>query len=193
MSLFRWVVGLPAACMITAGLFFIMSEMIKNRIVDYPPPKQTPELKITADIPPPHPGPVKPTRPVVPENAPEPVVPKTTRGERPTHDFDLPEPGSVDTGAGGGGMTVSGPTIKITPTYPEGCRSKGVEGIVVVEFDVTPEGDVTNVRVTSSPDRCFDRPIRNAVAKWKYPPASSNGRPAMRYGVVEVFNFQLVD
>lgn len=191
MSLFRWIVGLPAACMITAGLFFMMAEMIKNRNEGYPPSKQAPDLKITAEIPPPTPDPIKPIRPVAPEDPPEPIETRSTRSKRPTHPLPAPDPVKVE--PVGGAMPMGGPSIKITPTYPEGCRSKGAEGVVVVEFDVTPEGDVTNVRITSSPDRCFDRPIRNAVAKWKYPPASNNGRPAMRYGLVEVFNFQLVD
>lgn len=193
MTLFRWLIGMPAAALVTAALFFMMAEMIRNKHVDYPEPTAKPDLQITAELKPEPRGPVKPVRPVLPKDPPEPIINETTRGELPTHTVDLPEPGHVDVGPGNGAMPTGGASIKVTPPYPENCRSKGVEGLVVVEFDVTPEGNVANVRVTHSPDRCFDRPIRNAVSKWKYPPASTNGRAAMRYGVVETFNFQLVD
>jgi protein TonB len=193
MTLFRWLLGMPAAALITAALFFMMAEMIRNKHIDYPEPTPKPDLKITVDLPPPNTGPVKPVRPILPNDPPEPIINKTTRGERPINPNVRPEPGPVEVEQGTGGIPVSGPSIRVTPTYPENCRSKGAEGVVIVEFDVTPEGNVTNVRVTHSPDRCFDRPIRNAVSKWKYSPASTNGRAATRYGVVETFSFQLVE
>ncbi len=85
-----------------------------------------------------------------------------------------------------------GPLIRYAPPYPDNCRSRGVTGTVLVQFDVTPEGNVVNARVIDAPDRCFNR-IVSTVSKWKYPPAYENGRPAMRYGVVKKFNFQLTE
>lgn len=192
MSLFRLFVGLPAAALITAGLFFAMSEMIKNRGVDTEDPVPPLELKITADEPPGDQLEIKKPK-KLPDTLPETVIDIPERSGKPTGPVVLPEGKPKIEGELPGAGGISSPTVRIAPPYPEGCRSKGAEGVVVVEFDVTPEGNVTNVRVTSSPDRCFDRPVRRAVSQWKYPPARNNGRPVMRYGVVEVFNFQLVD
>jgi protein TonB len=83
---------------------------------------------------------------------------------------------------------VSSPVIRIPPPYPENCRSRGAEGVVIVEFDVTPEGNVVNARVVDSANRCFNRSVLKAVSGWKYPPAAGGG---MRYGLMERFNFRL--
>lgn len=193
MTLFRWVLGLPVAALITAGLFFMMAELIKNKGVELAPDTPAPDLKITADPPPEDPKPIKPPRPVPADEQPETVIKETTRGEKPKHGPGLPQ---VDPGPKeleGADIPTSGPSIRIAPPYPEGCRSKGAEGVVVVQFDVTPEGDVVNPRIIQSPNRCFDRPVRNAVSKWKYPPTTQGGRAVMRYGMVETFNFHLTD
>ncbi|WP_425408040.1 TonB family protein [Hyphococcus sp.] len=193
MLLFRWIVGMPAAAMITAGLFFMMAEMIKNRHEGYPEPTPALKIKITAEQPPDGIEKPKPPRETLPEKLPETELefPKSSR--TPNGVRVDPAPVTIERTPPGGGSRFAGPSIRVTPTYPEGCRSKGAEGVVIVEFDVTPEGNVVNARITQSPDRCFDRPIRNAVAKWKYPPSGEAGRQAMRYGLVEVFNFQLVE
>lgn len=38
-----------------------------------------------------------------------------------------------------------------------------------------PIGEVTNVRVISSDNRCFDRAVVRAVLGWKYPPSARRG------------------
>ncbi len=193
MTLFRWVLGLPVAALITAGLFFMMAELIKNKGVELAPDTPAPDLKITADPPPEGPDSVKPPRPVPADEQPETIINPATRGEKPKNGPGAPtaDPGPKE--IEGAGIPTSGPSIRIAPPYPEGCRSKGAEGVVVVQFDVTPEGDVVNPRIIQSPNQCFDRPVRNAVSKWKYPPATHSGRAVMRYGMVETFNFQLMD
>ncbi len=191
MLLFRWIIGLPAAALVTAGLFFMMAELIKEKDVDLPSARETPDLRVTAEEPDKRPTITKPPRPVPADQQPETIIDNSQKSERPgTGDF-FPDPTAVNVDPGDGTMPITAPAVRITPAYPERCRSKGAHGVVTVQFDVTPEGNVTNPRIIESPDRCFDRPIRNAVSKWKYPPASS--RLGMRYGMVETFSFQLVD
>jgi protein TonB len=74
--------------------------------------------------------------------------------------------------------------IKVAPGYPENCRAKAVEGTVIVQFDVTDRGDVTNVQIISSDNSCFDRTVIKTVLGWKYPPRA-------QYGLVERFVFEL--
>ncbi|WDI30478.1 energy transducer TonB [Hyphococcus flavus] len=192
MSLFRWILGLPAAGIITAALFFMMAELIKDNGLELSSSKQIPDLSITAEEPdekgwekPPKPKPLPDSTPETEFEFTKPIGPPDSVG------IDT-GPGTIETTTPDQKGMFSGGTIKITPAYPEGCRSKGAEGVVVVEFDITPEGNVVNPRILQSPDRCFNRPIRSAVSKWKFPPAPSNGSNTRRT-MTESFNFQLVE
>lgn len=188
MILFRWILGLPMAALVTAGLFFMMAGMIKEKNEGYPSPKPVPNFNITAEI--------------VESDPISPKPPTTIPKELPPTEYDFqrvdgpgeinaPRPGPVivDKRPPGPGTAI-GPVIRIPPAYPERCRTRGAAGSVIVEFDVTPEGNVTNARIIESPDRCFERPVLKAVSGWKYPPAPSGG---MRYGVIEGFSFQLTE
>ena len=135
---------------------------------------------------------IKETSKPIQKDPPETIIEPTMKG-------DLPDRVTVDpprTFGEGDPITdpvsIPNPVIRYAPTYPDACRSKGVEGAVLVQFDVTPEGNVVNARILEAPDRCFSRILRT-VERWKYPPAYQNGRPVMRYGVVERFSFQLTE
>lgn len=189
MILFRWMLGLPMAAMITAALFYLMAELIKDRGEVPPSPQPYAKIKITPDITEPDRRRTLPIREELPD-APPPPEYVTERQSGPDQGtFPGPEPVKIDP-TPPGQKTGIGPVIRIPPPYPEQCRSRGAEGGVIVEFDVSPEGNVINPRVISSPDRCFNRPILKAVSGWKYPPAASGG---MRYGVIERFSFQLTE
>lgn len=54
---------------------------------------------------------------------------------------------------------------------------KRVPGSVHVVFIVNERGRVENPIVKSSTDPVFERPALDAVAKWKFDPATRNGRP----------------
>jgi protein TonB len=188
MMLFRWIIGAPFAGLITVSLFLFMAHLIRDKPVDLPPAVDGPIIKITAPEPPDGPKIIKPPSEVIPKE-----IPKTEfeykKSTTPTGAIVRPNPTPVDPTPPGAGA-LGGPTIRIAPPYPENCRTRGIEGNVVVQFDVTPEGNVVNPRVISSPNACFARPILKAVSGWKYSPASGGG---MRYGVVERFSFYLTD
>ncbi len=130
--------------------------------------------------------------PELTENPPEIDFRKTLPGPKPTVRIPKPDRRTEPPAAEAIGNFVA-PVIKYPPQYPEGCRSRGLEGDVIVQFDVTPEGSVVNVVIVQSPHTCFNGAVRRTVAKWKYPPAAKNGRPGMRYGVVERFQFVLTE
>lgn len=84
--------------------------------------------------------------------------------------------------------------LRIGPRYPLACKRKRVEGVVAVEFDVTPQGRIANARVTSAPDRCFRRPMLRYIEKWRYRPLlGADGKYLWRRGIVERFTFTLND
>lgn len=189
MTLFRWIIGLPMAGLVTISLFFLMAGLIKDRGEALPPPQPYADIQITAETVKPNSRPDLPEREDLPD---APPPPEFTTERQPGPDqgfFPGPEPIRVDP-TPPGEQTGIGPVIRIPPPYPENCRARGAEGSVVVEFDVSPEGNVVNPRVISTPDRCFVRPVIKAVSGWKFPPAPGGG---MRYGVIEGFSFQLTD
>ena len=192
MSFFRGFIGAPLAGLITIGLFLAMAALISQPDGEYPTPTPSPKFEITMDPPPEGRPKPKDPRETIPDEIPETIIDLPPGGEAPTTVFDPPARDDFDTQVDVK-TDFAKPAIRVPPPYPDSCRSRGAEGRVVVQFDVTPEGNVTNIQFLESADRCFERTVRNSVAKWKYPPAIRNGRPAMRYGLVEVFNFDLIE
>ncbi len=192
MIFFRWIVGLPFAALITAGLFTLMAALIDRPSVDLVEPQENAKIQILAQKRPPlKPLPTKPNDLV--KDPPETIIPSAPPQGKPkgvrvgppqkTNPVDLTrDRGRIDT-----------PVIKHAPPYPEACRGRAAEGGVLVQFDVTPEGSVVNIKILETADSCFNRTVRKTVSKWKYPPAYRNGRPITRYGVIERFTFQLTD
>lgn len=188
MTFFRWLFGLPLAALVTVGLFAMMAGLIKKEVV-VDEEKPTPRLDFLMKPQPPEGEKPQPQKDKLPDEPPTKIdFPGPTDVPGPV--TPRPDQTTVDTTPDGEGLNLGGAVITFPPPYPENCRSRGIEGSVVVQFDVTPEGNVVNVRVIEAPDRCFAR-IARTIAKWKYPPAYQNGRPVMRYGVEERFIFQL--
>ncbi len=189
---FRMIFGLPGAAFVTALLFIAMAFMVRQQAQPLPP-VDTPEISILAELEPTDPK-AKPPKPTD-INAPEPIdieflPPSLNPG--PTIPIEvLPGPGPGGTGGIGfpAGMQ---PTVRIAPAYPENCRARGAQGVVIVEFDVTAEGTVVNPRIISSANSCFDRAVIKTISNWKYTPRTgADGRPVPQRGLREFFNFQL--
>ncbi|MFZ5617227.1 MAG: TonB family protein [Pseudomonadota bacterium] len=188
----RMIFGLPGAAVVTALLFLAMGWMIRQDAQPLPPvdpPKFEilAKRKLTQPTTTPKPTPIDQPKP------PKIDFPKPSPNPGPTIPSDpLPNPGPGD-----GGFTLPGgtqPTLRIPPAYPENCRARGAQGIVLVEFDVTAEGAVVNPRVIASENSCLDRAAIQTISKWKYQPQTdSSGRPVPQRGLRQSFNFQLAD
>ena len=91
---------------------------------------------------------------------------------------------------GGIGVSDIQPIIRINPQYPVEAQMKGIEGWVLLRFDVSESGSVSNIKVLNSkPPRIFDRAAVMAVVKWKYKPQMKNGKPAKVEGVKTYLDF----
>lgn len=191
MGFFRWFLGLPAAALVTGLLFVMMAGLIaKDPVIG--DAKEMPDITITADIP--KPEGTKPIRPKpLPDKTPEIKIEHPDPSERPgggAIGLEPSDPGPViidPTEMSGGG------SIKMAPVYPQSCASKGVEGVVVARFDVTPDGSAINIQIVSSPDRCFNSTVIKTIATWRYPPRYENGQAVMQRGLTESFLFRLTD
>lgn len=184
MNFFRWMLGLPLAAMVTLGLFIMMTGLIaQDSRTD--PPKATEAISILAKLVETKPTPIKPPG-IDPADAPPPPDTKWNKSRDPVESgvFPGPEPGVVDpTGPKLGAAT---PIIRFPPQYPEACRARAAQGVVLVQYDVTARGEVANVRILSSDNSCFDRTVIKTIMGWKYPPEA-------RRGVIQKFVFSLND
>ncbi len=80
-------------------------------------------------------------------------------------------------GTGGAGNMLT-PIVRIEPQFPRKAAMQGIEGFVVLAFEVTESGTVDNVQIVNSkPRRIFDMDAKRAVLKWKYKPQEEDGKP----------------
>jgi protein TonB len=68
-----------------------------------------------------------------------------------------------------------------------------LEGDVTVEFTVNAQGTVQNIKVINSTSPLFDLAAIDAVSRFKYSPAKSDGQAAATSGVRERFRFRLLN
>ena len=83
--------------------------------------------------------------------------------------------------------------VKIMPDYPREAWMNGLEGDVLLEFSVTQQGVVQNIKVVSSSSPLFDLPAIDAVSRFRYVPASEDGEAIVTQGLRERFYFRILD
>ena len=73
------------------------------------------------------------------------------------------------------------------PDYPRGAERRGVEGYAVVQYNVSPDGEVTDVQVVESePEGIWDRAVTSAMEGWAFAPAAETTE-----GMTQRFDFNL--
>jgi protein TonB len=65
---------------------------------------------------------------------------------------------------------------QVSPIYPAVATAAAVQGIVVLEVRIGPDGRVTNARALRSIP-LLDQAALDAVLQWEYEPTLLNGRP----------------
>lgn len=69
------------------------------------------------------------------------------------------------------------PVYRVPPSYPARAQRAGIEGHVVVELTIGPDGAVTEaVVVESSPPKVFDESALKAARKWRFEPKKADGQ-----------------
>jgi len=83
------------------------------------------------------------------------------------------------------------PLVRIPPRYPLNARRRRIEGWVKLEFTITKEGSVKDIRVVEAhPRNVFDQAATRAIARWKFKPLIVNGRPTEQRAV-QILEFKL--
>jgi protein TonB len=77
------------------------------------------------------------------------------------------------------------------PKYSASARRKGIEGTVIVVFDVMEDGSVANAQVVSGPEELRESALRTA-SQWHYQPAR-RGTRAVRFHTQVRVVFRLDD
>ncbi len=195
-SLVRLIVGIPGAVIVTGALFLLMAALIKQEL-RLEEEKAAIKLDITAqiddtdlnsanrqfkrptlDAPPPPP-------PAVNDPSNRPAL-NGVAAQIPTINANL------NIGSGFNPDRDAQPLVRIPPQYPERCmnRAKASES-VLVQFDVTPDGQTTNIDAVESSNSCLNRAAIRSVERWKYQPKIVDNQAQWRRGVQTVITFTL--
>lgn len=84
------------------------------------------------------------------------------------------------------------PIIRVNPKYPMDALRNGLQGWVVLVFDINEIGEVTNVKVIDSePKRVFDNAAKKALKKWKYKAKSVNGKEVKQRNLTVQLDFNM--
>ena len=89
-------------------------------------------------------------------------------------------------------MVAATPVKRVAPIYPKRCNRRAADNEKVsVGYDITADGRVTNARILSSTNSCFDRSALNAIKRWRFTPASRDGVAIASTGQATNFSFAL--
>ena len=139
--------------------------------------------------------------PPTPPRPDPPQIPPTIEPHQPFDDvgigfrpFDAPAPRPA------GGPTFKrlnfgdGPLvsiIKVRPQYPTRAAAKGLEGTVLVQYDVTTMGTVENVVVIETSNSIFNKAAIAAAYRFKYKPGMVDGVAYETRGLRNLFRFEM--
>ncbi len=69
------------------------------------------------------------------------------------------------------------PVTRVEPRYPVQAAQAKIEGYVIAEFDVQPDGSVQNVNIIKSvPNQVFDKEAARALQQWTYTPSAGGAK-----------------
>ncbi|WDP90073.1 MAG: energy transducer TonB [Desulfobacter sp.] len=70
------------------------------------------------------------------------------------------------------------PLSRIPPVYPFKAKRQGIEGWVSVEFTVTEQGRVADIKILSAkPEKIFDASVIQCLTAWRFKPGRVGGEP----------------
>jgi len=197
-SLIRFLVGIPVAVVVTVALFLIMGALIQGPI-KLEEDKESLNLNITAqlqdtDISQANKEFKRPTLDTPPPPPPATVDPSNrpsldgVQAEIPTIDAN------VNIGTGFNPDRDAQPLVRIPPQFPDRCQSRASSReTVFLEYDVTPDGTTTNIRVVDSTNSCFNRAASRSVERWKFQPKIVDNKAEWRRGVQTSIAFELAE
>jgi protein TonB len=203
MVVIRYSSALVFAAVITFSLFFIMQYLIVSSnnpldddvagyIVDFVQLERE-EIVQTKKS--------KPKKPPPPESPPpEPPAPKLDKA-KPNADIieiaAVPVTTDIEISTSGFSLNTGDseylPLVKIQPIYPRRALARGIEGYVILEFTVTRQGTVKDIKVIKSDPKTtiFHDAAIKAAGKFKYKPRVVDGQAIEVPGVKNKISFKI--
>jgi len=89
---------------------------------------------------------------------------------------------------------VDGPLVslvRVEPVYPINAERRGLEGYVIVQFDVLADGYVANVSIVESSHRMFENASIRAAQRFRFKPRVVDGIPLASTGIQNLFRFEM--
>ncbi|WP_394390940.1 energy transducer TonB [Shewanella woodyi] len=168
------------AAVITLSLFAFMAKLIDAEHPQQIETVQVPEFEIAPII--------KDKEPIkkqielkLKEELVEPTIPQRTVSGTDTgitaQTIETIKMPTLSTEYNRGSMTSEAlPIVQVSPRYPISAAQNGKEGYVILGFDITKMGTVTNVKVLeANPKRIFNKAAIQAIKNWKYKPKMEKG------------------
>ena len=94
--------------------------------------------------------------------------------------------GGVDLGSG------ALPLVRVEPIYPPRAALQGIEGYVILQFNITPAGKASDIKVLEArPPKIFNMSAVRALRKWKYRAKTEEGKPVPQYNKIAHMVFSL--
>ena len=95
-----------------------------------------------------------------------------------------------------GCSTIENKPLQLTsgsaPIYPEELKNSRIEGYVVLKYNVSTKGTVTNIRIVESePARVFDESARRTLSTWRFSPELVDGLKKKSVDVISRISFKL--
>jgi len=184
---------------ITFGLFAFMAFLINNdkvTITPLPPEIPVRVMKLPDETPP-----VVKVRPKFTPPPPSPMprttVPTEVNDGDPTLVYNPPTiipagPNKNIFTLGNNGNADARPVVRVNPKYPRTAAMDGIEGWVILSFDISAIGEVINISIIDSkPKRVFDKAAKQALRKWKYKAKSVDGKAVEQHDFSVQLDFNM--
>jgi periplasmic protein TonB len=201
----RLPLAFVAACGVTLGLFVLMNYITSSgnqRLESSSNPFTIDFVRLQRETPPQVRQREIPQKPPPPKEPPPPPRLEVESVEQPNPqqvDLNLPNlnVSGLQGGAGPWVGSFSGtgtgaiapdenselvPLIRMQPQYPQKAALDGIQGSVLLELVIRPDGTVADARAVEFTDRIFVSPTLRAVYRWKFRPKIVNGEPVETTG-----------
>lgn len=194
----RYASAITTGTFMTFALLFVMQSLVALQPGVVTPPRE--RFIVDWRKPPPPPPPAQSQKPIQRNQLTKVIIPpRLTTGSGTGQKVGVRFPATV-TGENTYTYTpqqyVDGPLaaiVRVSPTYPPSMNARGLEGYVVVRFDVLSDGSVANVVVVESSHSGFNKAAIKAAERFKFKPRVVDGVPLASTGIQNLFRFRMDD
>lgn len=76
--------------------------------------------------------------------------------------------------------------LRIDPEYSNAARDAQIDGVVILSLEISKEGKAENIEIRRKLEPSLDQNAITAVEKWKFAPATKDGKPVRVKATLEI-------